>query len=160
MLVGIFNKINTIINIIKLKICYGKKISIGKNISIRGKLYVTISNGGFLRIGDNCFFNNNCSINVKESIIIGNDCLFGESVKMYDHDHVYNLKDTLIRKSGYKVKGIEIGNNCWICSDVIILRSSVIGNNCVIGAKEIIKTSIEDNCILTNKKIKEIKFEK
>lgn len=157
MLIRIIEKLNSYLNIIKFKILFGNRITIGKKVSFRKNINIRIAKTGKLIIGDNCFFNNNCSINCKKNIEIGSDTIFGENVKLYDHDHVYDEKN-LIRKSGYKLDNIKIGNNCWICSDVIILRKATIDDNCVIGAKMIVKDHIHSNSIYSNNKIKEIKY--
>ena len=155
MVLKILEKLNTFVQILKYKIIYRNRIKFGRNINIRGKLYVRIAQNAKIIIGNNCFFNNNCSINCKSEIIIGSDCLFGENVKFYDHDHIFNHKG-LIRNNGYNTGKIKIGNNVWLCSDVIILRGSTIGDNCVIGAKEIIKKSVNSNCIVVNNESKNI----
>lgn len=160
MLVSFFDKINTILNIIRIKVLYKNRIFFGKNITIRGKLNVRISKDAYIKIGNNCFFNNNCSINAKKSIVIGDNCLFGESVKLYDHNHIYNLKNKLIKNSGYKIKEIKIGNNCWICSNVIILNGSIISNNCVISASSIVNSYVDESIIFYSKeKQKKINYE-
>lgn len=157
MLVRIFEKMNSVFQIIILKIIYGNRLIIGKNLSVRGKFNVRISQNASIVIGDNCFFNNGCSLNAKEKIKIGNDCLFGENVKLYDHDHVYD-KRGLIRENGYKTNPIDIGNNVWICSDVIVLRKTAIENNCVIAAKEIVKGRVEENQIFLNGETRNIEY--
>lgn len=45
--------------------------------------------GEGVKIGDNVFFNNGTSIAAKEKIEIGDNCIFGENVKIYDHNHVF-----------------------------------------------------------------------
>ena len=42
--------------------------------------------GEGVKIGDNVFFNNGTSIAAKEKIEIGDNCIFGENVKIYDHN--------------------------------------------------------------------------
>lgn len=84
-------------------------------------------------VGKNCFFNNDCSIAANEMICIGDNNLFGENVKIYDHNHKFD-KDSLIKSQGYSNSSVTIGDNCWIGSNVVILKGTIIENNCVIGA--------------------------
>lgn len=81
---------------------------------------------------------------------IGDHCIFGENVKIYDHNHVFNIANKLISQSGYSCKEIIIGDNCWIGSNVTILAGAKIGNNCVIGANVVISKSIPNNTIIKN----------
>lgn len=129
-----------------LKIIYLNKIKIGKNVTIRKRLNVV--HGENVSIGNNVFFNNDCSINALGKIIIGDDCLFGENVKMYDHNHIFSDLNKPIRKQGMKVGEIIIGNNCWICSNVTILSNVTIGDNVIIGANCLIYKSIPSNTIV------------
>lgn len=132
------------------KLIYGNKIYWGKHITFRKGFTIEIVEKGKLKIGDNCFFNKNCSINCLGRIEIGSHCLFGENVKIYDHNHVFTNKRMKIVNQGFKIGSIKIGNNCWIGSNVTILKDIIIGNNVVIGANCLIYKSIPDNSIVKN----------
>ena len=79
-------------------------------------------------------------------ITIGNNCLFGENVKIYDHDHIFN-RQTAINKQGFKCKEIKIGNNVWIGSNCTILKGVTIGDNSVIGAWTIVRSDIPSETV-------------
>ncbi|MCH5396488.1 DapH/DapD/GlmU-related protein [Limosilactobacillus fermentum] len=55
---------------------------------------------------------------------------------------------------------VKIGRNCWIGSNVVILKDSIIGNNCVIGAGCVVSGNIPDGMLMrTNKeKLEKIHF--
>lgn len=141
------NKIFLVTKKIYYKILYGKSFRLGKDISWRKRFILNISDKGRVSIGKKTFFNNDCSINSRTNISIGSECLFGEGVKLYDHDHVFN-KYVLINNSGFRLGSISIGNNCWIGSNVIILKNTIIGNNCVISAGCVVSGTIPDNSIV------------
>lgn len=132
------------------KIIYGKHIKFGKNVTFRKGFSVVIEDGAYVEIGPGSFFNNNCSINAKNSIKIGDNCIFGENVKIYDHNHKFNKRNELIKKQGFKSSIIEINRNCWIGSNVIILKGVSIGENTVIAAGEIVRKNIGSNILLMN----------
>lgn len=112
-----------------------------------------------LIIGKDVFFNLNCSISVGNGIIcIGDNCLFGENVKLYNHNHCFNQKNHLISKQGYSFEDIYIGNNVWIGSNVLILKGASIGDNSVISAGSILKSKVPANHIFINNKIEAIKY--
>lgn len=136
----------------KLAIKKGSKLMIGKNFRARNNIKFRIYDEGTVKIGNNCFFNDNCSINCQKSIIIGNNCIFGTNVLLFDHDHDY--KNDM---SKYVRKNIKIGNNVWIGANVIILKGVNIGNNCVIAAGSIVTKNLKDNQIFIQKKNVEIK---
>lgn len=144
----IIYRIISVFKIFFFKMIYGKKIKIGSKVHFRKNFNVLIEKYGKLFIGRACFFNHNCSINVLESVRIGDDCIFGENVKIYDHNHIFKYSNKLIKEQGFKTEEITIGNNCWIGSNVVILKGANIGNNVVIGAGCIVAGKIEDNMIM------------
>lgn len=157
-----FNNITKKCKILFYKLKYGNQLEIGKNISFRKSFIINISKNGFLKIGDNNFFNNYCSINCHDSITIGDDNLFGENVKIYDHDHVFNDLSKN-KKNEFLTSKIEIGNDNWIGSNVIILRKTKIRNKNVIGAGVILNETIGSDRIVKSYReniVDEIKYKK
>jgi len=130
------------------KLIYGSRLKIGKGTTWRRKLLVMISDEGNIKIGKNCFFNNYCSLNSNVGITIGENCLFGENVKIYDHNHKFADASVPIKQQGFSNAEITIGNNCWIGSNVTVLKGAVIGNHCVIGAGAVISGSIPENTVV------------
>lgn len=61
-------------------------------------------------------------------------------------------KNTTFRKNFglYLEKGasIKIGNNCWICTNAVILKGVEIGDNNVIGAGCVIYRDIPANSVV------------
>ena len=153
-------RIKLYFKIIFYKIIFGDKIFWSKNIRIRNNFNILID-GGIVRIGNGCFFNNNCSITAKEEINIGDNCIFGENVKIYDHNHKFSNNNLLIKEQGFNKKKIEIGKNCWIGSNVLILKGAEIGDNVVIAAGCIIKDKIPSNTLFNIKpfhKLENVKY--
>ncbi|HCW53830.1 MAG TPA: acyltransferase [Clostridium sp.] len=146
----LYKKIRTLICILLAKIQYGNKVEFGKRIGLLKGFNVVVEQRGKLIIGNDVFFNNYCSVNCLSSITIGNGCIFGEGVKLYDHNHEYKDKDVPIKQQGFKKGKISIGENCWIGSNVIILNNVNIGDNVVIGANCLIYKSIPSNSIVKN----------
>ncbi|MBH0055744.1 acyltransferase [Pseudoalteromonas sp. SWXJZ94C] len=105
------------------------------------------SSGGEIVIGDDVFINNYSSMTSRGKIKIGNNTLIGESVKIYDHDHIFN-QQALIKNQGFKVGIVNIGSNVWIGSNVTILRGTTIGNNCVVGAGCVLKGNYPDGSLI------------
>lgn len=93
-------------------------------------------------------FNYNCSLTSLGKIEIGDHTIFGESVKIYDHNHHFNKKNMNVSEQGMSIGKVRIGRNCWIGSNVVILKGSTIGNNCVIGAGCIVSGNIPDGMIM------------
>ena len=124
------------------------KLVIGKHVTFRKGFSVMIDKGGIINIGNNVFFNNYCTLDAVQQIIIGDGTIFGEGVKIYDHNHRYRDTTVPIKEQGYTSSPVKIGNHCWIASNVVILKGVNIGNNCVIGAGCVIYKDIPDNTVV------------
>lgn len=105
---------------------------------------------GGVKIGEHCFFNNYCTLASRAGITIGAGTLFGENVKVYDHNHCYKDTSIPIKDQGYTSAPITIGKHCWIGSNVVILKGVTIGDNCVIGAGCVIYKDVPDNSVVVN----------
>lgn len=138
------------------KLKYGKRIKIGRNVRFRKRMYLNIGNNGFVEIGNNVFFNNDCSINCHEKIIIGDNCNFGQQVMMFDHDHDHK-KEKNLKRPCYVTDPIIIEDECWIGAANIILRGTKISNNSIIGAGCLLKNEIPSNHICVQKRNTNIK---
>lgn len=133
------------------KLIYGSKLEIGNNFQFRKGFTLLIAKLGGARIGDNVFFNNYCTICILEGLTIGDGTIFGENVKIYDHNHVYSDPNLPIKKQGYTSAPIHIGKHCWIGSNVTILKGVAIGDNCVIGAGCVVYKDVPAGTVLINK---------
>lgn len=128
-----------------------KKFTIGNSASLRNFIHIFIQQNASLEIGQNFFMNNFCSINCLESISIGNNTLFGENVKLYDHNHLYETDPTFkVHPDKFKTAPIKIGSNCWLGSNVTVLKGVTIGDNCIIGAGCVIYKDVSPNTIIMN----------
>lgn len=124
---------------VKLEIRNHGRIRIGNFNQNRGLLYL-IADQGKISIGDHCFFNSNSSITSLESVAIGNNCKFGNNLVIVDHDH--NFKRMNNDDPEFISAPVSIGNNVWVGANVVILRGTNIGDNCVIAAGSIVKGDI------------------
>ena len=140
----------------KIKVVINKSgiFKAGKGFACRDDVLFNIS-GGEIAIGDNTFLNSGCKLNSRKRIIIGNGCIIGQNVLMYDHDHDYHDLEKLHKR--FVDDEIVIGNNVWIGSNVVILKGSIIGDGCVLGAGLIVKGIIEPGMLVYPRQEKVVK---
>src|SRR5665213_2945633 len=127
-----------------------------KGVHFRNYCSVICSDNGRLLLGENVFFNNYCSINCLHEITIGDHSLFGEGVRLYDHNHDFRDKDKSIKDQGMRFGKITIGDNCWVGSNTVILPNVTIGNNVVIGANNLVYQSIPANTVVMAQTAKQL----
>ena len=144
----LFRHIVAFILIKYYKIIYGSKCNFGKKTTFRKNFHLVIAKNGKVVIGKDCFFNNDCSINSLGHIHIGDGCLFGEGVKIYDHNHRFCDFSRSIKEQGFSIGTVKIGSCCWIGSNVVLLKGTVIQDHCVIGAGCVISGHIEKGTIV------------
>lgn len=126
----------------KCNIGHGSKISVG--------------NSGKLILGENFVITAESTIVAFTEIHFGDNCLLSWDILVMDTDF-HKLKD----ETGIvinKPKPIIIGDKVWIGCRCLILKGSVIPNNCVIGADSIISRELEkENCLYVGNPCKMVK---
>ena len=120
---------------------------IGDNVICRNFENFHVSSGKVI-LHDGVFINNSCSFNCMERIEIGSGTMMGEGVRFYDHDHIYTAEK--IEKWQWTTAPIRVGRDCWIGSNVTILKGVTIGDNTIIGAGCLIRNDIPSNSVVYN----------
>jgi len=133
-----------------MNISPGSILKINNYVEFRKYCAIYLHTNANLIIGDRVFFNNYCSLNCLGKTEIGENTLFGEGVKLYDHNHQYKYLsgDLKVERFDFSIGSIKIGKNCWIGSNVIILNNVEIGDNVIIGANCLIHKNIPPNSIV------------
>ena len=101
-----------------------------------------------IELGKNTKINNGfVAIAEKSSIVIGENCLIGTRVEIYDSDfHALSARDRINGKP-HESKPVHIGNNVFIGSNVRILKGVKIGDGAVIGNSSLVTKDIPENCL-------------
>ena len=120
---------------------------VGSNVICRNFENFRVPSGKLI-LHDGVFINNSCSFNCMERIEIGAGAMMGEGVRFYDHDHVYTAEK--IEKWQWTTAPIRVGRDCWIGSNVTILKGVTIGDNTIIGAGCLVRNDIPANSVVYN----------
>ena len=124
---------NTLMKIKSLRINAigsNNKINIGKNLRMSAGANIDFAN------------TNNLSLN------IGDNCLFGQNIKMMlgDHHKIYStLDDKMIN---VPQEGINIADNVWLARNVTILKDVKINKNSVVAYGSTVTKKFEQENIL------------
>lgn len=125
----------------------GGYMSLGNHVSALNDVTISVGGGAKLKLGENVNINKGCSIISKESVEIGDYVLFGPNCGVYDHDHNYKFTGRK-RQENFVTGKVKIGNGVWFGANCIVLKDTVIGDNCVFGAGCIIKGEYPDNSLV------------
>ena len=71
-------------------------------------------------------------------IEIGNDVLFGPSVKIWTQNHRYTEKEVPIRDQGAEFRKVTIGDDCWIGANAFIMPGVKLPRGCVVAAGSVV----------------------
>lgn len=115
--------------------------------------------GGRITIGDG-FGISGSTIYSTKSIIIGKNATIGANCKIIDND--FHPLDPEQRRLNLNEKytaraPINIGDNCFIGMNSIILKGTTLGNNVVVGAGSVVHGVFPDNCIIAGNPARIIK---
>ena len=129
-----------------LKLYGNSKLCLGKNCQFEAGCDLQVHGIGMLSVGQRVYMNRYCMISAHGFVSIGDNCIFGPGVKIFDNNHRFTKSDGA--SSSIDAGSIRIGKNCWIASNAIILKGAEIGDNCVIGAGCIIKDTIPSGSLV------------
>ncbi len=145
--------INSIRGALKTEIIGDGQITVGRFLMSRGPLYLKSVDGGKLTIGENVFFNHNCSITCVDSISIGNHCMFANNLVIVDHDHI-------VDNEGVTGKMISnptiIEDRVWCGANVTITKGVRIGTGAVIAAGTVVTKNVPEKAVMAGVPAKRI----
>ena len=145
------------------KISMGKTITIGDNVEINGlsKHGIKIGDnvsilkntiiectgvirhlGESLVIGNNVGIAQNCFIQVRGKVDIGNNVIFGPNVSIFSENHIFKNPNLPVNAQGESRKGVKIGNGVWIGTRAVILDGVTVGENSIIAAGSIVNKDV------------------
>lgn len=105
-------------------------------------------------IGEDCYFNFNCTILDCAEVRIGNNVFVGPNVSFLTPLHPFLSKERNVRtnEKGNKYtmeycKPITVGDNVWFGGGVIVNPGVTIGHDTVIGSGSVVTRDIPDGVI-------------
>lgn len=152
-----FGKLNRIVG--GNSIVVGDYCSFGNNLRIEaiqkyggGTFHPTIT------IGNKVVINQNFHCTCASSIIIGDGTSITANCGIFDIIHPYEDISVNPRETQIQTKPIQIGKNCLIGMNSVILPGTQLGDHCVVGANSTVSGQFPDNCVLVGSPARIIKI--
>lgn len=129
----------------------GGKLTIGSKFRMRDGAKLRVRRGAECWIGSDVYLNSSNIVACRERIVIGDGTMLSPNVQIYDHDHDFRSGGG-IKDNTYRTAPVEIGKNCWIGANTVILRGTKLGDNCVVGAGTVLKGEYPAGSIIVQKR--------
>ncbi len=124
-----------------------------------GTVHIRVENdNNIIHIGTRSTFCENVLLAAIEStnLSIGNDCMFSTNIEVRTGDG-HTIIDSEGKRKNYS-KDIVLGEHIWVGTRCLILKGTVIADNCIIGANSlVIGTHDDSNCMLVGNPVKVVK---
>lgn len=140
--------------------CFGKYNWVGERVVLHN-----------VHVGDFTYFSNDCVI---LEATLGKFCSIGPNVRVAPGKHptsiivsthpaIYSNPDYCLRNFAPKdmhnpFRKVVIGNDVWICANVVVSDGVKIGNGAVIAANSVVTKDVEDYLIVGGVPAKPIKY--
>ncbi|MGO3328265.1 acyltransferase [Gordonia sp. (in: high G+C Gram-positive bacteria)] len=128
----------------------GRWVHIGDGNAIR-------CHEGSLRIGDKVVFGCNNVVNSYLDIEIGGSTLVADWCYIVDFDHVTDNIDLPIKDQGIVKGPVRIGPDTWLAAKVTVLRDTIAGRGCVLGAHAVVRGEFDDYSIVVGAPARAVK---
>lgn len=147
----------------------GATMIIGKNVTVKSSflsnlvglysrtIICTRTSAAKIVIGDRVGISG-ATIYARSSITIGENTCIGGNVKILDNDFhpiEWEERNRLMQTTVgpqendlIPTKPIEIGKNCFIGCNAIILKGTVLGDGCVVGAGAVVSGKFSPNSVI------------
>jgi acetyltransferase-like isoleucine patch superfamily enzyme len=135
----------------------GDSVSLGRYTTIRctgslSKLGVGVEIGNGTSIGSYAY------LGAAGGIRVGCNVIMGTNVSFLAENHRADDIHKLIKLQGTTTKGISIGNDCWIGSNVVFLDGSIVGSGCIIGAGAVVNGHVPDLAVAVGVPARIVRF--
>ena len=92
---------------------------------------------GSLVLGERVFINTGATVVANHNIVIGDDCLLGDLVAVFDSNH-----HALQPSCPTRIAPVHIGRNVWVGRSATILPGVNIGDHAVIAAGSVVTSDV------------------
>lgn len=157
----------------------GARLRIGSNVTIKSSflsnlvglysrsIIVTRAPGAVIEIGNHVGISG-ATIYARKGIYIGDNTAIGGNCKILDNDfHPLDPEKRLKLMQNIHggeatdlipAKEIHIGKNCFLGCNSIILKGTVLGDNCVVGAGAVVSGEFGDGCVIVGNPGKIVRY--
>lgn len=126
-------------------------MTIGKGCQIMPQAMIVVHGSGKMEIGESTNISMYSRIAALGYVRIGNNVEMGPHVFIADYNHEYHDVRRPVKSQGNSFSpmpngkpNVDIGDDSWLGTNVVIVGNIRIGKHCVIGANSVVTKDIPD----------------
>ena len=123
-------------------------IQIGSGVFVGRNTILSCKNGDIV-IDDRANIGFNCEIFSASRVHVGKDILMAAYPYLVGGDHLYDRTDIPVLQQGRTARGIDVADNVWLGTHVVVTDGSTIGRDAIIGAGAVVVGDVPEFAIAT-----------
>ncbi len=129
----------------RLHMTWPHQVRLGRDCTLQPDIFFNFSHywmpGPSMIFGDRVFIGRGCEFNIREKIIVGDDCLIASGCTFVDSNHGRDAEKSM-NGQPLDCTPIMLGRNVWLGAQCVILKGVQIGDGAVIGAGSVVTKSV------------------
>ncbi len=101
-----------------------------------------------IQIGNNFSIQQNMHLTCAKAISIGSNTAIAANVTITDINHSYVDILIPVEKQPWEISPVEIGEDCKIYNNAVILPGTKLGKHNVVGANSVVSAIFPDFCVI------------
>ena len=114
-----------------------------------GRNTILSCKNGDIVIDDHANLGFNCEIFSASRVRVGKSILMAAYTYLVGGDHLYDRVDIPVLEQGRTARGIDVDDNVWLGTHVVVTDGSRIGRDAIIGAGAVVVGEIPEFAIAT-----------
>jgi acetyltransferase-like isoleucine patch superfamily enzyme len=118
-------------------------ISIGNGVFVGRNTILSCKNGDIV-VDDHANLGFNCEIFSASRVRVGKSVLMAAYTYLVGGDHLYDRIDIPVLEQGRTARGIEVDDNAWLGTHVVVTDGSRVGRDAIVGAGAVVVGEIAE----------------
>lgn len=119
-------------------------IAIGSFSTLERNSYIN-AHGGSIVLGNHVHIGVGCVLQGFGGLVVGDETMFGPYAQVYTSNHRTSKPSLPRNLLGERPRAVNIGRNCWIAANCIILPGALIPDESVLPASEVVVRTKNEN---------------
>ncbi|HRH96337.1 MAG TPA: acyltransferase [Prosthecobacter sp.] len=129
----------------RVLVTWPHQIQLGRDCTLQPDIFFNYSHfwmpGPSMIFGDRVFIGRGCEFNIREKIILGDDCLIASGCTFVDSNHGTDALRPM-NAQHIETAPIVLGRNVWLGAQCVVLKGVQIGDGAIVGAGSVLTKSV------------------